>query len=843
MFLRINFISLLTILFIASSNAQDTEPFERLYRAQGTSNITTSLDARGSGSITLSLQINQQDESKAVTVASFDEKGKVNWAAEYTFMDTLDILATGDIKSLESGFILFSVLLDKDSVNKVVTLVDGDSGGVVWSKITGQNDELGRADEAPSILAEVMPNMLVHTHRVIDPESIDPILLTALNLDGTDRFEHRLSFPNGADAHVEDLIVDIDSTLYILGSTDQSDAPIFLSKLDTLGNVLWNRTYDLVVDEAEDMQGLHITQLTDTSLVIVGGFQAGAARSRSIFVIQADREGNAERIERMNVDVPGEVFPVGLTTLESSIVIAAKNLRSDDVITTLVNYNLDSTFQYQAIMDTTTSELIYRGGLVSGDSILATFASSSFYPEFDNIAPYLVTVSPIGQTMCNENVPQFSIDSIGIIEDTFEWTIDTSMVVDSIEVIARTFSFDEPRFTLQDTTYCPNDEISFLLDATTRGATQYVWTDDQGSILGTDSTFLATEEGMFIANVIVGIEECFSLCDTANIQRSEPPMVSIDANNQFCERGEFVLTSQEMVSGSIVSRDWSTGETTPEIVVSEPGTYSVLIIDQCGDPANGEVTLSQNDFSGNTTLATNVSGLNCDDLTIILGVGAVPDLSLLSWSTGESGVSSITITSPGSYTATYNDQFCPGSVTFEITEDQFNTTPTLEVMADCVTTAGDTSFQLSFTTTGMNPQWEDGSTNNPRRITTSGNYSINVTGACGDLFTEVIEVSPDQIADCINLPSCLDFPNVFIPRDREEENRTFGPREICPVENYELKIYNRWGQNIWTTNTVDERWDGTKDGDQVPGGVYFWWASETVEGLENISEGDVTLIR
>jgi len=43
------------------------------------------------------------------------------------------------------------------------------------------------------------------------------------------------------------------------------------------------------------------------------------------------------------------------------------------------------------------------------------------------------------------------------------------------------------------------------------------------------------------------------------------------------------------------------------------------------------------------------------------------------------------------------------------------------------------------------------------------------------------------------------------------------------VEGYELIIYNRWGQQIWSTNDPGEAWKGTINGTYVPQGVYAYY--------------------
>ncbi len=45
------------------------------------------------------------------------------------------------------------------------------------------------------------------------------------------------------------------------------------------------------------------------------------------------------------------------------------------------------------------------------------------------------------------------------------------------------------------------------------------------------------------------------------------------------------------------------------------------------------------------------------------------------------------------------------------------------------------------------------------------------------------------------------------------------------VERYEFTIFNRWGQQIWTTSDRYEAWDGRVEGRLVPQGVYAYYCS------------------
>lgn len=74
--------------------------------------------------------------------------------------------------------------------------------------------------------------------------------------------------------------------------------------------------------------------------------------------------------------------------------------------------------------------------------------------------------------------------------------------------------------------------------------------------------------------------------------------------------------------------------------------------------------------------------------------------------------------------------------------------------------------------------------------------------------------------DCANVKGRLFIPNAFNP-DGRPENKTFTPIGIYLAE-YNIRIFNRWGETLYTNNSLAEGWDGTYKGVPVQGDVYFY---------------------
>jgi gliding motility-associated-like protein len=86
--------------------------------------------------------------------------------------------------------------------------------------------------------------------------------------------------------------------------------------------------------------------------------------------------------------------------------------------------------------------------------------------------------------------------------------------------------------------------------------------------------------------------------------------------------------------------------------------------------------------------------------------------------------------------------------------------------------------------------------------------------------------------------------NAFTPNG-DEFNATFRPYFACPPVGFRMKIYNRWGQLVYTTD-VYAGWDGTVDDEPAPTDTYYWVAEYSTSdepGAFSKAAGEVTLIR
>jgi gliding motility-associated-like protein len=132
-------------------------------------------------------------------------------------------------------------------------------------------------------------------------------------------------------------------------------------------------------------------------------------------------------------------------------------------------------------------------------------------------------------------------------------------------------------------------------------------------------------------------------------------------------------------------------------------------------------------------------------------------------------------------------------------------------------------------------QWQDGSVQPSFRVNQSGLYTVTVGTGCQ---------SSDSIR-VVLLGECSDiyFPGAFTPNG-DGKNEGFGPvGNLFLVKNYELSIFNRYGQRVFISRNPPERWDGGNSDKRSGVETYTWMARYLFRNREVVRKGTVLLIK
>lgn len=104
---------------------------------------------------------------------------------------------------------------------------------------------------------------------------------------------------------------------------------------------------------------------------------------------------------------------------------------------------------------------------------------------------------------------------------------------------------------------------------------------------------------------------------------------------------------------------------------------------------------------------------------------------------------------------------------------------------------------------------------------------------------------------CLISDAQMHVPNAFSPNG-DDHNDVFIPKAILifnqtgnPILDYEMEIFNAWGEKVFQTDDLNTGWDGNYQGKMCPQGVYIYRIRAlALDGITSFNlEGTITLLR
>jgi gliding motility-associated-like protein len=87
------------------------------------------------------------------------------------------------------------------------------------------------------------------------------------------------------------------------------------------------------------------------------------------------------------------------------------------------------------------------------------------------------------------------------------------------------------------------------------------------------------------------------------------------------------------------------------------------------------------------------------------------------------------------------------------------------------------------------------------------------------------------------------FPTAFTPNN-DNLNDFFRPSHSGTINNYSLKVYNRWGEKLFESNLINIGWDGFYRDELQPIETYVWYCTYAdFKNEEKLLKGNLTLIK
>lgn len=449
-----------------------------------------------------------------------------------------------------------------------------------------------------------------------------------------------------------------------------------------------------------------------------------------------------------------------------------------------------------------------------------------------------ISVDPTGPLLLCGNVP-LTVTASGA--DSYAWSTGANTAVAQITAPGT--------LVVTGTNACGSD--SLVITVITGELPSVSITGDASFCAGSTTTITAQGPGPFtwntgasgpmltVANAgtysVTTSNGCGSASAQVDVVQLPSPQVSISGPVQLCTGASVSLTAN-----GASDYLWSTGSNAPSITVTSAGTYSVVGTNACGtDAADVTVTALPEpvvSITGNTTFCSGGS-------TVLTATGNGPVI----WNNGATAPS-ITVTASGTYTVS-NTNGC-GTATDQVTVQQTNVVAVIEASA----VTGFAPFIVVFSAAGEplgNIGWDlgDGTQASSGTVTHTftepGSYpvdlSLEVNGCSGSDQLIITVLAPGQVPDAE--VSSIIVPNVITPNG-DGMNDRLEPL-LQRIVRMELRIYNRWGQEVAYLDRPGRTWDARgPSGEPVVEGTYFYaveaWGGD---GVDHSRTGSITILR
>jgi gliding motility-associated-like protein len=291
-----------------------------------------------------------------------------------------------------------------------------------------------------------------------------------------------------------------------------------------------------------------------------------------------------------------------------------------------------------------------------------------------------------------------------------------------------------PVTTVDNQTVCAG--VSATLTAA--GANSYVWSDN------TTLTTLTATPGTTTPYTVTGSSLGCSSSATGSITVNPIPVITVN-NPNIC-----VGNSVSLLAGGATTYSWSPGGSAANpLVVSPPSSTSYTVTGTslgCIGTAVSNVTI------------TLLPVLKLNSSTICIGASTTLNASggaTYDWSTGASGVNSITVTPPvgiTTYTVADNTPNCSGFATASVT---VNPLPVVTATGGAMCVGKNATLTAAGAAIYV---WSNGAVTNPTTVTPANNASYTVTGTsaagCIDTAVANVIVNPLPIITVTNDTIC-----------------------------------------------------------------------------------------
>ena len=451
-----------------------------------------------------------------------------------------------------------------------------------------------------------------------------------------------------------------------------------------------------------------------------------------------------------------------------------------------------------------------------------------------------------GETSDEAN-PQLSVDDAGTLDVTLTVTFGDNCELTSTQAV--TVAPFDPTPPQQSLTACAGQDNVELYPNADPDLT-YSWSP-AGSVSDPNApnpTADITETTTFTVTITDPTTGCETTEEvTVTVSELEAPTVS--GAGDFCE-AQTDLTLTADVAGGVTYAWYSDAALTDllftgtayEVDVAETTTYFVVATDANGCTSTTSTTVNVNPVS--VSLPANADACAGESASIDI-VNNNPDQDvLITWEPTDPTSDPLAESGVFTYTAT-NEFGCSTTGEVDITVNDPGLNVELSAAQDSIPNGGSTTISVSPTDSGSSYTWTPADD-----IDEQERGNITVSPETTTLFELLIEdengcAATRSLRIFVIDGVCEDeffFPNAFTPNG--DDNNDLLKVDGFSVQNAQYVIYDRWGELIFTSNSLSEQWDGTFEGKPVCNDVYGYYLTATCfNGTVIKRQGNVTVLR
>ncbi len=771
-----------SIIFLSAMMGQAQEMFHRIYPSQNNKNVLSlkSIQAKNGSYLALHIEleepVNEDDDpfGDTLIITNFKPKGDVNWSKSIalsgkykSFNPQLSSLVQG-----QNDSIYYSVVALDDNLPVNLTGSLDINGNLGFLKATGVAANVSDNTGESNLLVNYNKALFNAYGAVAGNEQ--SIHLSKKNYNGNISWVKSLGTTVN-NANVPESLLGFefadDTTFIMTGLLDSLVPKPFIAVLDTVGNPLMSKMFTDADFDLSIPLSYNAHKFSNGTYVLTGYLlEVSFPFNIDIkgFIIKTDAQGNVTWSKKVVVnDGDFTVVKHSIVDRDNNIVVAGSNFSflNQETYPFLAKIDQSGKILWKKKYDRTDSSLDFTGSLYqTRDQGYVYYTTCS---KDGLTVPSLIKTSIDGTTGCESDMDEaLLVDNI-FTSDTLVWSVvNITNVTEDIVVKTKAHNFKVPVLSLAVRPFCPNEPIDWTFDASVQGATSYLWNDNS-----TADTLRVFKEGEYSVMVKIDEDVCYTLCDTAKLERYTKPQAQINLSlGNFCTNGKQTLSlSYNPGHPQVKSVTWSTGETgVTSIEIATPGTYRVTVVDQCDETATALINVGPFPQKLSAATITGDPSVNCIRGTIsglltatgnAVGLG---DLKYL-WSTGATtAVISLNDSEVLTYTVTVTDVCGTSATANKVVElkgsNNINANITLDESKKC-----EGVVVLNVITGQFSPNlkyaWSNGASTPNINVTSSGNYTVTVTDVCGNSASAVrnvkirdseLKISINDKLDCIN---------------------------------------------------------------------------------------------